>query len=242
MARNRNILLTLTTESSMVLMASMVVFRLHESAVMPMEVSVFILVVIYACLKTISILCLPTIKREGSEQQCVPMEVLTTDNTPNLDVDNIQKQRMELFHQEYQYEQQQYVQRKEKADEAKLQAVLKYTKDTFKSLDFEETEIFQLCECVRYFVTNKQPLTQTDIRIKKRTSVTQIALKNFAWNIAFQYNIGGDATALFVMHTFNEWFVNSTLETIRKNLRTTTGKHKIEISEKIANLESHDLR
>jgi integrase len=42
MARNRNILLTLTIESSMVLMASMVTFRLHESVVMPMEVSVFI--------------------------------------------------------------------------------------------------------------------------------------------------------------------------------------------------------
>ena len=50
MARNKNILLTLTTESFMVLMASMVAFRLHESVVMPMEVSVFILVAIYACL------------------------------------------------------------------------------------------------------------------------------------------------------------------------------------------------
>ena len=233
MARNKNILLTLTTESYIVFVASIVAFRLHESVVMPIEVSVLILVAIYACLKTVSILCLPTIKREGSEQQCVPMEVQATDNTPNLDVANIQKQRMELFHQEYQFEQQQYVLRKEKADDAKLQAVLKYTKDTFKSLDFEETEIFQLCECVRYFVTHKQPLTQTDIRIKRRASVTQIALKNFAWNIAFQYNIGGDATALFVMHTFNEWFANSTLETIRKNLRTTTGRHKIEINENI---------
>ena len=235
MARNRIILLTLATESSIVLVASMVAFRLHEVMTMPMEVSVLILLAIYVCLKTLSILCLSTIKRDISEHQCVPMECGETDNIPNLDDGNIQKQRMELFHQEYQYEQQQYVQRKEKADEAKLQAVLKYTKDTFKSLDFEETEIFQLCECVRYFVTNRQPLTQTDIRIKKRTSVTQIALKNFAWNIAFQYNIGGDATALFVMHTFNEWFANSTLETIRKNLRTTTGRHKIEINENVAN-------
>ena len=235
MARNRNILLTLTTESSIVLVASMVAFRLHEVMTMPMEVSVLILLAIYVCLKTLSILCLPTAKRDASEQQCVTMEVQTTDSNHNFDDCNIQKQRMELFHQEYQYEQQQYVQRKEKADEAKLQAVLKYTKDTFKSLDFEETEIFQLCECVRYFVTNRQPLTQTDIRIKKRTSVTQIALKNFAWNIAFQYNIGGDATALFVMRTFNEWFANSTLETIRKNLRTTTGRHKIEINENVAN-------
>lgn|GEM_PF-109904 len=235
MARNRNILLTLTTESSMVLMASMVAFRLHESMVMPMEVSIFTLVAIYACLKTLSIFGLPAIKREVSEQQCVPMKFRATEDKHNIEDGNIQKQRMEQFHQEYQYEQQQYVQRKEKADEAKLQAVLKYTKDTFKSLDFEETEIFQLCECVRYFVTNRQPLTQTDIRIKKRTSVTQIALKNFAWNIAFQYNIGGDATALFVMRTFNEWFANSTLETIRKNLRTTTGRHKIEINENVAN-------
>lgn len=166
-----------------------------------------------------------------SECSSIEFQTASITTAPN-DVE-IQKQRMELFHQEYQYEQQQYVQRKENADEAKLQAVLKYTKDTFKNLDFDEAEIFQLCECVRYFVTNKQPLTQTDIRIKRRVTVTQIALKNFAWNIAFQYNIGGDATALFVMHTFNEWFANSTLETIRKNLRTTTGRHKIEINEKI---------
>ncbi len=217
----------------MVLVASMVAFRLHEVVVMPMEVSVFILAAIYACLKTLSIFCLPIIKKFSSmiENSSMQFQAASITTAPN-DVE-IQKQRMELFHQEYQYEQQQYVQRKENADEAKLQAVLKYTKDTFKTLDFDEVEIFQLCECVRYFVTNKQPLTQTDIRIKRRASVTQIALKNFAWNIAFQYNIGGDATALFVMHTFNEWFANSTLETIRKNLRTTTGRHKIEINEKI---------
>lgn len=235
MARNRNILLTLTIESPIVLVASMVAFRLHEVVVMPIEVSVFILVAIYTCLKTVSIFCLPIIKkfvsmRENSYREIQAASITTTPN----DIE-IQKQRMELFHQEYQYEQQQYVQRKENADEAKLQAVLKYTKDTFKNLDFDEAEIFQLCECVRYFVTNKQSLTHTDIRIRRRVSVTQIALKNFAWNIAFQYNIGGDATALFVMHTFNEWFANSTLETIRKNLRTTTGRHKIEINEKIAN-------
>ena len=235
MARNRNILLTLTIESPIVLVASMVAFRLHEVVVMPIEVSVFILVAIYTCLKTVSIFCLPIIKkfvsmRENSYREFQAASITTTPN----DIE-IQKQRIELFHQEYQYEQQQYVQRKENADEAKLQAVLKYTKDTFKNLDFDEAEIFQLCECVRYFVTNKQSLTHTDIRIRRRVSVTQIALKNFAWNIAFQYNIGGDATALFVMHTFNEWFANSTLETIRKNLRTTTGRHKIEINEKIAN-------
>ncbi|MDC1704475.1 hypothetical protein POY78_19605, partial [Phocaeicola vulgatus] len=71
------------------------------------------------------------------------------------------------------------------------------------------------------------------IHIKKHSSLTQISLKNFAWNIAFQYNIGGDVTTSFVMATFAEWFTNSTFDTVRKNLRTTTGRHKIEIDENI---------
>jgi len=141
--------------------------------------------------------------------------------------------RMELFHYEFQHEQQQYRQQKKKEDDEKLDAIMKYTLTTFKRLNFGETEIFQICECVRYFVTNRQVLTTTEIHIKKRTSVTQISLKNFAWNIAFQYNISGDVTAKFVLHTFNEWFANSTIDTIRKNLRTTTGRHKIEIDENI---------
>ena len=65
-------------------------------------------------------------------------------------------------------------------------------------------------------------------------TVTQISLKNFAWNIAFQYNLSSEATAMFVMETFSEWFVNTSFETVRKNLRTTSGKHKIEINENIA--------
>ena len=107
----------------------------------------------------------------------------------------IMTKRMELFHYEFQHEQQQYRQQKKKEDDEKLDAIMKYTLTTFKRLNFGETEIFQICECVRYFVTNRQVLTTTEIHIKKRTSVTQISLKNFAWNIAFQYNISGDVTA-----------------------------------------------
>ena len=76
-------------------------------------------------------------------------------------------------------------------------------------------------------------MSNTEIRISKRSNVTQIALKNFAWNIAYPYNISGDATAAFVFNTFNEWFVNTTIATIKKTLRTTNGRHKIEIDEKI---------
>ncbi len=36
----------------------------------------------------------------------------------------------------------------------------------------------------------------------------------------------------FCFH-IGEWFANSTLETIRKNLCSTTGRHKIEVNEKI---------
>ena len=149
------------------------------------------------------------------------------------DNNDILMKRMELFHYEYQHEERQYLQQKEKEEDEKLQAVLQYTRNTFRQFDFSEEEIFQICECVRYFVTNRQALTNTNIHIKRRAAVTQISLKNFAWNIAFQYNIGRNITAQFVMHTFHEWFANSTIDTIRKNLRTTTGKHKIRIDEHI---------
>ncbi|WP_298075217.1 hypothetical protein [uncultured Bacteroides sp.] len=130
------------------------------------------------------------------------------------------------------------LQQKEKEEDEKLQAVLQYTRNTFRLFDFSEEEIFQICECVRYFVTNRQALS-VNIHIKRRTAVTQISLKNFAWNIAFQYNISRDVTAQFVMQTFHEWFANSTIDTIRKNLRTTTGRYKIKIDEHIASITRH---
>lgn len=42
---------------------------------------------------------------------------------------------MELFHYEYQHEQQQYKQQKEREEDEKLNAILKYTRDTFKRFD-----------------------------------------------------------------------------------------------------------
>lgn len=92
---------------------------------------------------------------------------------------------MELFHYEYQQEHQQYISQKEKEENEKLCAVLRYTRDTFQQLGFDESEIFQINECVRYFVTNRKVLSIKGIHIKKRMAVTQISLKNFAWDIAF---------------------------------------------------------
>ena len=168
-----------------------------------------------------------------SIKKCVSKKIQPLAYSPTSNCKEVQKKRMELFHYEYQREQQQYQWQKEREEDEKLNAILRYTRDIFKRFDLEETEIYQICESVRYFAANRQVLSATEIHIKKRTSLTQISLKNFAWNIAFQYNIGGDMTTSFVMVTFAEWFTNSTFDTIRKNLRTTTGRHKIEIDENI---------
>ncbi|MFR3709989.1 hypothetical protein [Phocaeicola plebeius] len=125
-----------------------------------------------------------------SKESVVNLSTKSEQSEHPLSKAEVQKKRMELFHHEFQLEQQSYLLQKEKENDLKLAAIL-------------------------------------------RMNVTQIALKNFAWNIAFQYNISGDHAARFVIATFNEWFSNSTFATVRKNLRTTTGRHVIEIDEHI---------
>ncbi len=71
--------------------------------------------------------------------------------SPTSNCKEVQKKRMELFHYEYQREQQQYQWQKEREEDEKLNAILRYTRDIFKRFDLEETEIYQICESVRYF-------------------------------------------------------------------------------------------
>ena len=237
---------SLAIEMVMVLLASIISFPISETLGLQSSILPFVMVACYVVLKFIYSLCLflsvQIITFASSDGGKVKIDIdRQTQNdctlaTTAAAIDNsndIQMRRMELFHYEYQHEERQYLQQKEREEDEKLQAVLQYTRNTFRQFDFAEEEIFQICECVRYFVTNRYALTTTSIRIKRRTAVTQISLKNFAWNIAFQYNISRDVTAQFVMQTFYEWFANSTIDTIRKNLRTTTGHHKIEINENI---------
>ena len=75
---------------------------------------------------------------------------------PNSHVNSSQlvQERLNLFQNEYQYEQEQYRQQKEKADIEKLVAILKYTRDTFKKLEMEEAEVYQICESVRFLIRN----------------------------------------------------------------------------------------
>ena len=242
MKQRQHIFQSWATEVITVLLSSTISFPVSDALGVRLSILPFVMVACYVALKLIYHLCLslsahiislaslfhhkPTQSDRQTEADCTLATAMSAvDN-------NIQMKRMELFHYEYQHEEQQYLQQKEREEDEKLQAVLQYTRNTFRQFDFSEEEIFQICECVRYFVTNQQALN-VNIHIKRRTAVTQISLKNFAWNIAFQYNISRDVTAQFVMQTFREWFVNSTLDTIRKNLRTTTGKHKIKIDEHI---------
>ena len=243
MAKKRHFLHSLTIEVIAVLLASMSAFQVCNVLGIRMSLLPFVMAACYAALKLLYHSC---IWIAGYIADAIPpLQKLTLTsksinvNSPNIaseaatPIEDIQKKRMELFHYEFQREQQLYQQQKEKAEDEKLCAILKYTRNEFKKLDFNEADIFQICECVRYFVINRQVLSMTEVRIKRHSSATQISLKNFAWNIAFQYSIDGDMTTSFVMNTFAEWFSNSTFETVRKNLRTTTGRHKIEINENI---------
>lgn len=239
MKKERYITLILTSEAAVLLLISVSAYNFCLTTSLHMSVLPVIIVV---CFTVIQIFCHVCFLRFGkfssASKQMDDSSCSTEVNSnmkPNSHVNSSQlvQERLNLFQNEYQYEQEQYRQQKEKADMEKLEAILKYTRDIFKKLEMEEAEVYQICESVRYFVTNNQTLSMTELRIRKRTHITQIALKNFAWNIAFQYGIGGELTAEFVLVTFNEWFANSTLDTIRKNLRTTSGNHKIEIDEHI---------
>lgn len=234
----------LAIEVVTVLLASIISFPLSDVIGVQLSFLPFVMAACYVALKFIYHICiflsahiiaLVALLRQNSipSNKQTKEEYAFANTSSATDNNDVLMKRMELFHYEYQYEEQQYLHQKEKEEDEKLQAVLQYTRNTFRQFDFSEEEIFQICECVRYFVTNRQALTNTNIHIKRRVAVTQISLKNFAWNIAFQYNINRDVTAQFVMQTFHEWFANSTIDTIRKNLRTTTGKHKIKIDEHI---------
>ena len=249
MKQRQHIFQSWAIEVVTVLLASTISFPVSDALGVRLSILPFVMVACYVALKLIYHLCLslsahiislaflfrhkPAQSDRQSKDDCALATAISM-----VGDDDIQMKRMELFHYEYQHEERQYLQHKEREEDEKLQAVLQYTRNTFRQFDFSEEEIFQICECVRYFVTNRQAL-RVNIHIKRRAAVTQISLKNFAWNIAFQYNISRDVTAQFVMQTFHEWFANSTLDTIRKNLRTTTGKHRIKINEYIVSITHH---
>lgn len=244
MKQKRHIFHSMTIETVIVLLASIISFPLSDTIGVQLSAVPFVMVGSYVVIKLSYYLCISvsshiiavTSQKAAEYSQQIQEDSTIANASSTTEKEDILMKRIELFHYEYQHEQQKYRRQKEKEEDEKLYAILQYTRNTFRRFDFDEEEIFQICECVRYFVTNRQALISTSIHIKRRADVTQISLKNFAWNIAYQYNISRDVTAQFVMQTFYEWFANSTIETIRKNLRTTTGRHKIEIDTNILSI------
>lgn len=178
-------------EALIILTTSMLTLLLREVPSMMTYIIPITLLAVYILLKFFYRKGTSWIHRHATSKESVANLSTESEQSEHpLGKAEVQKKRMELFHHEFQLEQQSYLLQKEKENDLKLAAIL-------------------------------------------RMNVTQIALKNFAWNIAFQYNLSGDHAARFVIATFNEWFSNTTFATVRKNLRTTTGRHVIEIDEHI---------
>lgn len=151
-------------------------------------------------------------------------------NTPKSPTNNdIAMKRLDLFHSQFEKSQEELAKEVIQQKELKLQKILQYTTDTFCRIGLTEHETFQIRECVEYLVKNEKVLSLPDLKIERRPEITQISLKNFAWNIAYQYKLPGQLAAQFVMTTFHEWFADSTLYTVVKNLKTTSGNHAIPI-------------
>lgn len=155
MKHRQHTLQSIIIEVVIVLLASIISFPLSDIVGVSLSALPLVIVVCYVILKSIYHLCISlsayTIELTSSfypKQQ--NKDECTLEGISSRAGDNeIMTKRMELFHYEFQHEQQQYRQQKKKEDDEKLDAIMKYTLTTFKRLNFGETEIFQICECVR---------------------------------------------------------------------------------------------
>jgi len=121
---------------------------------------------------------------------------------------------------------------KAKQDKEKLENILRYTRLVFLPHGFKDEEIYQIEEAVKLLVQCNGIVNCVSVQIEKN-KLKQADLKNFAWNIGYQYNIDSELLAMFVLNLFHAWFKNTEKETIRKTLRNTTGNYSIDIDENI---------
>lgn len=121
---------------------------------------------------------------------------------------------------------------KAKHDKEKLEDILRYTRLVLLPHGFNDEELYQIEEAVKLLVQCNGIVNCVSVKIEKN-KLKQADLKNFAWNIGYQYNIDSEVLAMFVLNLFHSWFKNTERESIRKTLRNTTGKYSIEIDENI---------
>ena len=98
---------------------------------------------------------------------------------------------------------------------------------------FTDEELYQIEQAVKLLVELNGVTRMEILSISKKKGLKQADLKNFCWNIAFQYGIDPKTTALFALNVFYAWFSNTESSSIQKTLRNTTGKYSIEIDENI---------
>lgn len=134
-----------------VLLASTISFPVSDALGVRLSILPLVMVACYVALKFIYHLCLSLsahiISLVSSFRYKITQSNRQTKNDCTLATaismagdDNIQMKRMELFHYEEQHEEQQYLQQKEKEEDEKLQAVLQYTRNTFRLFDFSEVK------------------------------------------------------------------------------------------------------
>ncbi len=118
----------------------------------------------------------------------------------------------------------------ESVENDKLEKILAYTRKSFIALQFNEDEVLFICHQVEHFIRYGTTDDSVMFTIDKKGNVTQASLKNFSWNIAYQYGISRAETTKFVMKVFCSWFANAEPHSVYSTLKTTTGSHAIEIS------------
>lgn len=137
-----------------------------------------------------------------------------------------------LFMQQLHIDRIQLTEAKEKHDKEKLENILRYTRLVFLPHGFSDEELYQIEEAVKLLVQCNGIVNCVSVKIAKN-KLKQADLKNFAWNIGYQYNIDSEVLAMFILNLFHSWFKNTEKETIRKTLRNTNGAYSIKIDENI---------
>ena len=140
---------------------------------------------------------------------------------------------LELFIKQVQIDRKQMNEAKVAREAKKLEAILKYTRYTLMPHGFTDEELYQIEEAVKLLVELNGVTRMEVLSIGKKKDLKQADLKNFCWNIAYQYGIDPKTTALFALNLFYAWFSNTEPLSIQKTLRNTAGTYTIEIDENI---------
>ena len=189
---------------------------------------VFVLLNVYAmCMIVLAWVCNKLILYLGISDFITKTQLFHVMDSGTQVEELITKSRLNLYHSQFELENRRIQNEQRKNEQQKFVRVTCYTRNTFIRLGFTKSDVFKICESVEYLVCNNTVLQYDDLHINYNPKITQISLKNFAWNIANQYGLSRDLAAEFIMVTFREWFKNTTRTTVVKTLRTTLGTHDI---------------